>query len=324
MKTKSKKGKGHGHPWIVGIIGIIAAIILYINLPKFKLISGTVLLIALSHLVIAGIVLISAYLVSPRKLIYQLFEKRKLRKMKDKFYFGWSFGWMNMFWISACIIMLAAILIYLGNPKLLWLSFIMFLISLNLLIGNFVLRTSKKEEYMTLPFVDLFPRGHDKVLDAGCGSGRTTLALSKVMKSGTITALDRFDSDYIENGGKTLLERNLGIAGISERIEICQGDVTAMEFKNESFDAAISSFMIDHLGNYKSDALREINRVLKPGGRFLLIVFVPNYATFSVMNVLSFSLTSRKGWRDLFKQCNFSLIDEGIINTAAYFLVEKQ
>jgi ubiquinone/menaquinone biosynthesis C-methylase UbiE len=324
MKTKLKKGKGHGHPWIVGVIGIIAAVLLYIHLPKFKLISGTVFLIALSHLIIAGIVLISAYMVSPKKLIYQLFEKRKLRKMKDKFYFGWSFGWMNMFWITACIIMLAAFCLYLDNPKLLWLSFIMFLISLNLLIGNFVLRTSKKEEYMTLPFVDLFPRGSNKVLDAGCGSGRTTLALSKVMKTGTITALDRFDSDYIENGGKMLLERNLSIAGISERVEICQGDVTAMEFKNEGFDAAISSFMVDHLGKYKSDALREINRILKPGGRFLLIVFVPNYATFSVMNVLSFSLTSRKGWRNLFKKSNFTLIDEGMINTAAYFLIEKQ
>ena len=117
MKTKSKKGKGHGHPWIVGIIGIIAAVILYINLPKFKLISGTVLLIALSHLVIAGIVLISAYMVSPQKLIYRLFEKRKLRKMKDKFYFGWSFGWMNMFWISACVIILAALLLYLGESE---------------------------------------------------------------------------------------------------------------------------------------------------------------------------------------------------------------
>jgi SAM-dependent methyltransferase len=324
MKTKLKKGKGHGHPWIVGIIGIIAAVILYISLPKFKLISGTVWLVALSHLVIAGVVLVSAYLVSPQKLIYRLFEKRKLRKMNDKLYFGWSFGWMNMFWITACIIILAALWLYLGNPKLLWLSLIMFLISLNLLVGNFMLRTSKKDDYMTLPFVDLFSRGYDKVLDAGCGSGRTTIALSKVMKSGTITALDRFDSDYIENGGKTLLERNLGIAGIAERVEICQGDVTAMEFKNESFDAAISSLMVDHLGKYKLDALREINRILKPGGRFLLIVFVPGYATFSVMNIMSFALTSKKGWRSLFRQSNFALIDEGIINTAAYFLLEKQ
>jgi SAM-dependent methyltransferase len=324
MKTQSKKGKGHGHPWIIGIAGFIAAIAIYIHLPNLRVASGAVMLFAVSHLVIAGVILISAYMASPQKLIYMLFEKRKLRKMEGKFYFGWSFGWMNMFWMSASVAMLAALWVYLANPGYLWISLMLFLISLNLWIGNFILRASKKEEYMTLPFVDLFPEGNSNVLDAGCGSGRTTLALSRVMRSGRITALDRFDSDYIENGGKMLIERNIGIAGIRNRVDICQADVTAMEFKNEYFDAAISSFMIDHLGNYKSDALKEINRVLKPGGRFLLIVFVPNYATFSVMNVMSFSLTSRKGWRDLFSQTNFSLIDEGTINSAAYFLIEKK
>jgi SAM-dependent methyltransferase len=324
MKTQSKRGSGHGHPWVIGIIGFIIAIALYIHLPNLRVISGTVMLFSLAHLVIAGIIIISAYMALPQKLIYLLFEKPGLSKMKDKFYFGWSYGWMNMFWIGGCVVLLSAFWVYLFNPQLLWVSLILFLISMNLWIGNFVLRASKKEEYMTLPYVDLFPHGNDNVLDAGCGSGRTTLALSKVMKSGTISALDRFDSDYIENGGRMLFERNIGIAGIMERVKIYPGDVTAMEFRNEHFDAAISSFMVDHLGKYKSDALREINRVLKPGGRFLLIVFVPNYATFSVMNVMSFRLTSRKGWRDKFRQTGFALVDEGTINGAAYFLVEKQ
>jgi SAM-dependent methyltransferase len=324
MKTQSKKGKGHGHPWVIGIIGFIVAIGIHIHLPNLRLVSGTIMLFALAHIILAGIILISAYLTSPQRLIYLLFEKRRLAKMEGKFYFGWSFGWMNLFWMTACILMLSSLWVYLYDPQLLWISILLFLISLNFWIGNFLLRASKKEEYMTLPFVDLFTRGNDRVLDAGCGSGRTTLSLSKVMKSGKITSLDRFDSDYIENGGKMLFERNIKIAGITDRVEICQGDVTAMEFKNEYFDAAISSFMVDHLGIYKSDALRDINRVLKPGARFLLIVFVPNYATFSVMNIMSFHLTSRKGWRDLFRQTNFTLVDEGAINTAAYFLVEKQ
>jgi len=324
MKTTEKKGKGHGHPWIIGIAGIIIAIAIYIHLPKLKVLSGAVLLLALAHLLIAGLVIISAYLVSPQRLIYNLFEKMKLQKMEGKYYFGWSFGWMNLFWMAALVFMIATVWVYLINPQLIWLSVIMFLISLNLLAGNFMLRASKSDDYMTLPLVDLFPQGNDKVLDAGCGSGRTTLALTKVMKSGSVTALDRFDSDYIDNGGKTLLERNLKIAGISERVSICRGDVTEMEFTDNSYDAAISSFMVDHLGKFKIDALREINRVLRPGGRFLLIVFIPNYATFSIMNVLSFSLTSRKGWRELFVQTNFSLKDEGIINSAAYFLVEKK
>jgi ubiquinone/menaquinone biosynthesis C-methylase UbiE len=323
METKNKKGKGHGNPWIVGVLGIILAIALYLHLPQLKVVSGAVLLFSLAHLVIGGLILVSAYLVSPQKLIYLLFEKRRIQKMEGKYYFGWSFGWMNLFWITASIFMMAAIMVYLINPQLIWFSLILFLISLNLWAGNFTLRASKNQDYMTLPLVDLVASGDQTVLDAGCGSGRTTLALSKVLKTAKIKALDRFDSDYIENGGKALLERNLKIAGILDNVEICQGDVTAMEFKDNSFDFAISCFMMDHLGKNKLDALREVNRVLKPGSRFLLIVFVPSYATFSVFNVLCFTLTSRKGWRYLFKQSNFSLKEEGVINSAIYFLIEK-
>jgi ubiquinone/menaquinone biosynthesis C-methylase UbiE len=323
MKTTNKKGKGHGHPWIAGIAGIIIALALYIHLPKLKIISGAVMLFALAHLIIAGLVIISAYLISPQKLIYSLFEKRKLYKLEGEYYFGWAFGWMNLFWMMASVFLIAAVWVYLFNSQLIWLSLILFLISLNLWAGNSVLRVSNSQDYMTIPFVDLFSSKNEMVLDAGCGSGRTTLGLSKVMKTGRIVSLDRFDSDYIEDGGKALLERNLRIAGMSDRVEICQGDVTEMEFNDNSFDAVISSFMLDHLGKYKLDALKEINRVLKPGSRFLLIVFVPNYATFSVFNILCFTLTSREGWRKFFKQSNFTLKDEGIINSAVYFLIEK-
>jgi ubiquinone/menaquinone biosynthesis C-methylase UbiE len=176
---------------------------------------------------------------------------------------------------------------------------------------------------MTLPFVDLFRTDSDLILDAGCGAGRTTLELAKVMKKGKIVAYDRFDADYIENGGQSLLERNLKIAGIRDRVEIKKGDITAIPDKGDTFDSAISSYMMDHLGKYKLDGLKEINRVLKSGGKFLLIVFVPGVATFSVFNLFCFSLTSRKGWRQLFGQSNFKLIEEGAINTGIYFLIEK-
>lgn len=323
MKKSGKKGKGHGHPWIVGIAGIIVAVVLYFHLPKLQLVSATILLFALAHLVLASVVMISAYFISPQKLKYLLFEKRKMRKMEGKYYFGWSFGWMNMFWMAASVFTISAVWVYLYNPELIWLSLILFLVSINLWAGNITLRASKRQDYLTLPFVDLFPRGSENVLDAGCGSGRTVIGLSRVMKTGSITALDRFDSDYIENGGKTLLERNAKIAGISDRLNIVEGDVTGMEFQDNYFDATISSFMMDHLGKYKLDALKEINRCLKPGGRMLLIVFVPGYATFSVFNVMCLSLTSRKGWRKLFSQTHFNLLEEGAINSGVYFLIEK-
>ena len=259
MKTTEKKGKGHGHPWIVGIAGILVAIMIYIHLPKLQVLSSMVFLFSLAHIIIALTVLISAYFISPQKLKYVLFEKRLMRKYEGKYYFGWSYGWMNMFWLIGVVFIMATVWVYFYNASLVWLSLIFFLISLNLFAGNFMLRTSKKNEYMTLPFVDLLSTNHDLILDAGCGSGRTTLELAKVMKDSRIVAFDRFDSDYIENGGQTLLERNLKIAGIQDKVDIKKGDITDISYEPNTFDSAISSYMMDHLGRYKLDGLKEIN-----------------------------------------------------------------
>jgi ubiquinone/menaquinone biosynthesis C-methylase UbiE len=180
-----------------------------------------------------------------------------------------------------------------------------------------------KLDFMTLSFVDLLSSENDLILDAGSGSGRTIIALSRVMKNSSIVALDRFDSDYIENGGRSLLERNIKIAGIADKVDIVPGDITELQFKENTFNAAISTYMMDHLGKYKLEGLKEIQRVLKPGAKFLLVVFVPNWTTFSIFNIFSFVLTSKKGWRDLFIKAGLTLTEEGAINGGAYFLVEK-
>jgi SAM-dependent methyltransferase len=320
---KGKKGKGHGHPWKIGVVGILIAAVLYYYLPEYKGTSNVVAIFALAHLLIGGVVLISAYIITPERLRYILFEKRLLKKNEGKLYFGWSMGWMNLFWVVGLVFLISSCYVYLLDSSLIWLSILLFLFSVNLFIGNIVLRNSKKNDFLTLPYVDLLKSENDIILDAGCGSGRTSIALGKVMKNSKIIALDRFDADYIENGGKDLLKRNLAIAGIQDKVEITQGDVTELNFKDNYFDSAISSYMFDHLGKHKLTALNEVSRVLKPDGKFLLIIFVPNWATFAVFNALSFTLTSRNQWKKLFKQVNLQVLDEGAINGGVYYLLQK-
>jgi len=168
--------------------------------------------------------------------------------------------------------------------------------------------------------VKLFPEGSRNILDAGCGAGRSTVAISKTF-SGKITAFDLFDSDYIEGGGNTLLEKNLKLTGITDQVEIVQGDITGTGFADATFDAAVSSYMIDHLGDQKLNALKEIKRILKPGGRMLMIVLTPGLSSFAILNLLSFGLTSKKKWKLLFDQAGFSLVEEGIVNGGTYFLI---
>jgi len=318
MDSKTK-GHGNGHAWIAGLSGLAASVFMLVKMPEYKVLTGTVLIFTLAHLLAVIVLLASAWLLTPSRWL----QKSLLKKYKDKLYFGWSYGWLNMYWIFFTITLLSSLFVYLIDPKLLWISILLLLLSFQLFAGTVNLHLSKKIEFLTLPYVDLLSSSADVILDAGCGGGRTTVALSRVMKNSRIVALDRFDSNYIENGGRAILERNLEIAGIKDKVEILKGDVTALPHTDRYFDSAISSFMIDHLGKYKLPALKEIERILKPGGKFLLIVFVPNWVTFSIFNILCFSLTSVNGWRKMFKKTGLQLKEEGAINGGAYFLLQK-
>ena len=200
---------------------------------------------------------------------------------------------------------------------------IFLLLSVNFFIGNIIARSSKNRDNLILPYVDLFKAGRENLLDAGCGAGRTSISLAKVESGFNIVAFDRFDAKYIDDGGKGLLRHNLEVAGITPRVKIEQGDITATPFNENNFDAAVSSYMFDHLGENKLPALKEMWRILKPGGRFLLIIIVRGYSSFAIANVLSLVFPTKKHWKQLFKQSGFVLVDEGNINFGTYFLIEK-
>jgi SAM-dependent methyltransferase len=281
------------------------------------------LLAALFHIVVGAMALFSLYLLAPEKIKRAL--SVKVNRQTAGLDFGWSFAWMNGYAIAGTICLTLALLLFIQFESSWWqiLPVLLVLLAVNLFAGNLFMRKSKALDYMTLPFVDLFSSDHDLILDAGSGAGRTTLALNKVMKSGRIIALDRFDADYIQGGGKTLLERNLKVAGITDKVQIAKGDITQLEFEDAKFDTVVSSYMIDHLGKLKLPALKEVARVLKPGGKFLMIVFEPNFMTFAMANLLYLLMPSRNSWRELFQQAGLSLLEEGAINGGVFFLLKK-
>ena len=81
--------------------------------------------------------------------------------------------------------------------------------------------------------------------------------------------------------------------------------------------------MFDHLGNKRIDALKESYRILKPGGRFLLIIAVRSYSTFGIANVLSLLFLTRNTLKKWIEEAGFSVISDGKINEGAYFYFEK-
>jgi SAM-dependent methyltransferase len=97
-----------------------------------------------------------------------------------------------------------------------------------------------------------------RILDAGCGSGRNMVELAR---RGTVTGLELSPTSV-----SLARERNVG--------EVIEGSVLEMPFEPESFDLAVSLDVIEHLGD-DLGALRELRRVVAPGG--LLLVTVPAY-----------------------------------------------
>jgi SAM-dependent methyltransferase len=97
-----------------------------------------------------------------------------------------------------------------------------------------------------------------RILDAGCGSGRNMVELAR---HGTVTGVE-------------LSETSVALARERGSGEVVAGSVLEMPFADGSFDLAVSLDVVEHLDDDLA-ALRELRRVVRPGGA--LLVTVPAY-----------------------------------------------
>ncbi|MFC1889219.1 class I SAM-dependent methyltransferase [Thermodesulfobacteriota bacterium] len=104
----------------------------------------------------------------------------------------------------------------------------------------------------------------DNVVDAGCGTGRVALlAAEKVTDQGRAIGIDA-SAEMI-----TLARKRAEGAGSD--VEFRRGAMEEMPFGDETFDAVLSCQALHHLPRTaKLEALGEMRRILKPGGRLVL------------------------------------------------------
>jgi len=309
----------HDHMWIMGAAGVAIGAGMMVFLPQLKAASTSILLFAGFHVLGAIVLLSSAWTLGLRGWIRRLLHARGA----EGYDFGWGPGWMNGLAIAALVALTAAIVLELQWPGLWPLAFVAVALTVILLVGAQIMRGFRREDQVVLPMVDLLRGERDVVLDAGCGSGRTTIALSRILKSGHVVAVDRFDAGYIADGGRALLAHNLALAGLTERVTVETADLTALPFDAGDFDAAVSTHVYDHLGAAKQKGLEEVYRTLKPGGRFLMAVWTPGWSMFAVANILSLFLTSKAAWRRMAGLAGFRKLDEGMFNNTWFVLLEK-
>jgi SAM-dependent methyltransferase len=97
-----------------------------------------------------------------------------------------------------------------------------------------------------------------RILDAGCGSGRNMVELAHF---GTVTGVE-------------LSQTSVALARARDVGEVIAGSALEMPFADDSFDLAVTLDVIEHLEDDLA-ALRELRRVVAPGGA--LLVTVPAY-----------------------------------------------
>lgn len=111
-------------------------------------------------------------------------------------------------------------------------------------------------------YVDLDRVAGKRVLDVGCGSGLATQVLAEA--GADVTAVDLTDWAVATT---TMRLAAFGLDG-----EVVQADAEELPFANESFDVVFSWGVI-MMSTDMERALRELVRVLRPGGQLILMLY---------------------------------------------------
>lgn len=142
-------------------------------------------------------------------------------------------------------------------------------------VRKWVFETLYKNRYLyrfasTVPFAGqwrvwqrlVLPRlvGHD-VLELGCGLGDL---LADMLADGYACRAVEHSPEMVATARDTLQHRSVG-----EKNCIIQGSAQHLPFSDASFDSVVSTFPSEYI--YDPDTIAEVERVLRPGGRLIVI-----------------------------------------------------
>ncbi|MFD1160349.1 bifunctional demethylmenaquinone methyltransferase/2-methoxy-6-polyprenyl-1,4-benzoquinol methylase UbiE [Roseovarius aestuarii] len=136
----------------------------------------------------------------------------------------------------------------------------------------------------------LAPRPGQRLLDVAGGTGDISFRFLKRAGSGHATVLDLTEPMLVE-GRKRAEAEQLGAS-----LDWVVGDAMALPFEDNSFDVYTISFGIRNVTR-PADALAEAFRILRPGGRLMVLEFsqIPNDLMQKAYDLYSFNIIPRMG-----------------------------
>lgn len=112
----------------------------------------------------------------------------------------------------------------------------------------------------------LVPSMPENILDVATGTGDFALTSFQILKPEKITGID------ISEGMLEIGRKKIEKAGLQKNIQLLKGDSEAILFDDNTFDAVTVAFGVRNFENLEK-GLAEIRRVLKPGGKLVILEF---------------------------------------------------
>src|ERR1019366_5964177 len=115
-------------------------------------------------------------------------------------------------------------------------------------------------------------QGDEKVLDVGCGRGLLSIGAAKRLKTGKVTGIDVWDPQELSGNSADAAKENAKAEGVADRVRFESGDARKLVYPENHYDVVVSANALHTLADdrERGQALREMLRVLKPGGRLLV------------------------------------------------------
>ncbi|MEL6377405.1 MAG: bifunctional demethylmenaquinone methyltransferase/2-methoxy-6-polyprenyl-1,4-benzoquinol methylase UbiE [Pseudomonadota bacterium] len=136
----------------------------------------------------------------------------------------------------------------------------------------------------------LAPRPGSKLLDVAGGTGDIAFRFLKRAGHGHATVVDLTEDMLVEGRKRAEAEQ------MAQNLDWLVGDAMSLPFENNSFDVYTISFGIRNVTR-PEEALSEAFRVLKPGGRLMVLEFsqIPNDLMQKAYDLYSFNVIPRLG-----------------------------
>lgn len=115
--------------------------------------------------------------------------------------------------------------------------------------------------------------GNERVLDVGCGRGAVLMLAAHRVPNGRAVGVDVWRRRDQSGNARAATEHNAVVEGMSDRVEIIDGDARDLPFPSASFDVVVSNMVIHNVrdATERDQVLHQIVRVLRPGGRLCIV-----------------------------------------------------